>query len=110
MVKAFDLPKMSTIKVNDVRMDEVLRQQRTAQNLLTFYRTPENDMRLLYTDFGEDEFLMMCILLHRNIEFFNFFKLIVLDTEIARENPDFTYKCLEYIKLQRTKNLKLEID
>jgi hypothetical protein len=109
MVKAFDLPKMSMVTIQENRLDDVLDQQREAENIITFYRNPKNEMRLLYSDFGETEFLMMCILLHRNIEFFNFFKLVVMDTERARENPDFTYKCLEYIKLQKTKKMVLEI-
>lgn len=113
-MKAFDLPKMRISKVeNLVQLERVFDLLREARNIVTFLRDDKGEFRFLYSDFGEDEYLMMSILMLRHIEVYNFFKLAVIDIEKNRQIPceehDFTYKALEYIKLGKLSHLNLNI-
>jgi hypothetical protein len=91
-----------------------LEELKKAKHSFTFYKNESNEYKCIYTDFGEEEFLMLCILVNRHIQLFNLLKLVILDTEKMREKPctehDFTYKALEYIKLKKLQNLNLEIE
>ena len=110
---AFELPKMTCRELHFEICDKELEELNNAKHSFTFYKTKANEYKCLYTDFGEEEFLMLCILANRHISLFNLLKLVVLDIEKMREIPctdhDFTYKALEYIKLKKLNNLNLEI-
>lgn len=112
MRSAFDLPKMRMTKVeNLIKLEEVFKLIKQAKNVMAFFRDEKGEFRFLYTDIGEDEFLMMSILMHRHIEVYNFFKLAIIDIEKNRQIPceehDFTYKALEYIKLGKLAHLNI---
>lgn len=106
MKNAFSLPKMTISKIETlIQLDRVFDLIRKASNVITFFRDEKGEFRFLYTDLGEDEFLMMTILMHRHIEVFEFFKTAVLDIENYRNAPNhddaFTYKALEYLNIRK---------
>jgi hypothetical protein len=110
---ALKLPK---IKCKELLYEDCvteLAELRNAKHSFSFLKTEKNDYKCLFTDFGEEEFIMMCILVNRQVPLFNFLKLVIIDTEKMRETPctdhDFTYKALEYIKLKKLNNLNLEL-
>lgn len=115
MRSALQLPRMQLTNIESlVKLEKVFDLIREAKNAIVFFRNEaKQEFRLLYSDFGEEEFLMMSILLLRNIEVFNFFKLLIIDIEknkaIPCEEHDFTYRALEYIKMGKLSNLNLNI-
>lgn len=115
MKSALQLPKLNlTTCETHVKLEKVFDKIRESKNVLVFLGTEvKQEFKLLYSGFGEEEFLMMSILLFRHIELFNFFKLLILDVEKNRQVPceehDFTYKALEYIRLNKLINLDLNI-
>jgi hypothetical protein len=90
-----------------------LAELKNAEHSFSFLKTEKNEYKCLFTDVGEEEFVMFCILANRYVALFNFLKLVVLDIEKKRETPctdhDFTYKALEYIKLKKLTNPNLEL-
>lgn len=110
---AFDLPKMCCRELLYENCANELEELNKAKHSFSFYKTDKNEYKCIYTDFGEEEFLMFCILVNRHIPLFNLLKLVIIDIEKAREKPledqNFTYKALEYIKLKKLNNLNLEL-
>ena len=115
MKSAMNLQRLQKTNIEgEVKLDAVFDLIRNAKNVIVFFRNEiKQEFRLLYSDFGEEEFLMMSILLLRNIEVFNFFKLVIIDIEKNRaipcEEQDFSYRALEYIKLNKLSNMDLNI-
>jgi hypothetical protein len=110
---AFDLPKINCKELPFERCTNELEELKAAKHSISFYVTPDNKYKCIYTDFDEEEFYMVCNHMNRHIELFNFFKLAVLDAEKMRAIPceehDFTYKAIEYIRLKKLNNLNLNI-
>ncbi len=110
----FKKPQMSITNVEGLtQMESVIDAIRRAKNIILFMRDEFGEIRFLHTDLGEEEYLIANILMHRNIEVFNFFKANILDIERFREQPhlsnEYGGKILEYIKLGNLKNLNLNI-
>jgi hypothetical protein len=110
---AFKLPKMHCKELIYEDCLTELAELKKAKHSFSFLKTDTNEYKCLYTDFGEEEFIMMGILLNRHVQLFNLFKLVILDIEKMRATPceehDFTYRALEYIKLKKLTNLNLEL-
>lgn len=115
MKSALNLPRLQLTNIESkVCLEKVFDLIREAKNVIVFFRNElTQEFRMLYSGFGEEEFLMMSILLSRNVETCNFFKLLLLDVEKNRAIPceehDFTYKAVEYIKMGKLTNLDLNI-
>jgi hypothetical protein len=109
----FQLPKMYCKELLYDKCFNELEELKNAKHSFSFLKTDENEYKCLFTGFGEEEFLMFCILVNRHVSLFNLLKLVILDTEKMRATPcedhDFTYKALEYIKLKKLTNLNLEL-
>lgn len=115
MKTALQLPRMELTTIeNHIKLEEAINLIREAKNVLLFIKDEaKQKFRFLYSALEEDEFLMLAILLLRNIELFNFVKLVILDIEKTRAIPceehDFTYRAIEYIKLGKLKNFNINI-
>ena len=115
MKSALNLPRIEKTTIEgEVKLDAVFDLIRSAKNVIVFFRNEiKQEFRFLYSGLGEEEFLTMSILMLRNIEVFNFFKLLIIDIEKNRAIPceehDFTYRALEYIKLNKLSNMDLKI-
>ncbi len=114
MKSALKLPPIKHFKADtDIKLEKVFDLMRNAKNVITFMRDEAGEFRFLYTEFGEEEFLTLAILMNRHIEVHDFFKLVMLDIENYRKAPDhddqFTYKVLEYIKIKQKKHAILNI-
>lgn len=115
MKSALQLPRTQLTNIESlVKLEKVFDLIREAKNVMVFFRNEvKQEFRLLYSGLGEEEFLMMSILILRNIEVFNFFKILIIDIEKNRAIPceehDFTYRALEYIKMGKLSNLYLNI-
>ena len=79
MRSALQLPHIQLTNIETlVKLEKVFDLIREAKNVIVFFRNEaKQEFRLLYSGFGEEEFLMMSILLSRNVEVRNFFKLLM---------------------------------
>lgn len=106
----FNRPLMTVTSLeNTLQFETAYEQMRKADHIVTFMRDEKREFRCLYSDLGEEEYLMLTILFTRNLELLHFVKLAILDVERYRENPaenhDFSYRALHYIKTNQHKNL-----
>lgn len=108
---ALKLPRISCTDREQQSMADILHDIDYAKAIVTFYETKKGEFKFLFSDLGESEFALVLMEIHRHVEVFNFFKLVIITIEKMRE--DFTKsleiinKSVEYLKLKkRTNNTK----
>lgn len=101
---ALSLPRISCTDREQEKMTDILNDLSYAKSIVTFYETSEGESKFLFTDFSEKEFIMVMQMIHRHVQVFDFFKLIIATIEECRKDSEKGYnlccKAIEYIKLR----------
>jgi hypothetical protein len=83
--------------------EKIMTELSIADVIFTFYRTIEGENKVLFTEIGVNEFLLLCTTINRHTPIEKLLRLALKDVEKMREVPciehDFTYKAIEYIKM-----------
>ncbi len=106
MIKgALNLPRISCLELEQENIENILKDISRAKAVVTFYETVKGEYKFLFTDLGENEYALLLMQIHRNVEVFDFFKLIIITIEEMRKDfaktLEFTNKAVEYLKLKR---------
>jgi len=87
--------------------EEVLQGMIVAPNILSFYNTNEGENNFLFTDLGEDEFIMAMIAIGKDARVLNFFKLVLSILKEYKKDPVKGHKlaleAINYIKISKNK-------
>ena len=82
--KHFILPKIDNYEVDYQDTEVALNQVRNAKVCFTIYETMDGEYKFLFSDFGENEFIMLLILFDKNPQLREFIKGAIVNTELYR--------------------------
>ena len=107
--KALRNPRITCSERDQESMTDILNDLHHAKTVFTFYETSKGEYKTLFTGIGENEFKLLMMQIHRHVEFYDTFKLIIDTIDKMREDfeksLEYANKAVEYIKLkQRNKN------
>ncbi|WP_462252718.1 hypothetical protein [Ferruginibacter sp.] len=102
----FNRVRMSIIEMDDIHKETLLQELKNAPTFFTVYTDKQKVSKIHHSGLTEDLFGTLLVMLSRHIGFFDFMKLLILNTELYRkdggvEGFNFTPKALEYIEWKK---------